>query len=127
MVVSNAFVRQYFPNEEPIGRRIVFDGNDKTAREIVGVVADVRRNGLDVNVQPEMYVSHVQKPERRLNVVIRTEAEDALQLAQAARAEVKAFDPNRAAAVQYVAAWDICGCGAGAGGGGVVWSDELFG
>jgi putative ABC transport system permease protein len=66
MVVSNAFVRQYFPNEEPIGRRIVFDGNDKTAREIVGVVADVRRNGLDVNVQPEMYVSHVQKPERRL-------------------------------------------------------------
>jgi putative ABC transport system permease protein len=95
MVVSNAFVRQYFPNEEPIGRRIVFDGNDKTAREIVGVVADVRRNGLDVNVQPEMYVSHVQKPERRLNVVIRTEAEDALQLAQAARAEVKAFDPNQ--------------------------------
>jgi putative ABC transport system permease protein len=95
MVVSNAFVRQYFPNEEPIGRRIVFDGNDKTAREIVGVVADVRRNGLDVNVQPEMYVSHVQKPERRLNVVIRPEAEDALQLAQAARAEVKAFDPNQ--------------------------------
>jgi putative ABC transport system permease protein len=95
MVVSNAFVKQYFPNEEPIGRRIVFDGNDKTAREIVGVVADVRRNGLDVNVEPEMYVSHVQRPERRLNVVIRTEGQDALQLAQAARAEVKAFDPNQ--------------------------------
>ncbi|HEX7330249.1 MAG TPA: ABC transporter permease [Pyrinomonadaceae bacterium] len=95
MVVSNAFVKKYFPNEEVIGRRIVFDGNDKTAREIVGVVADVRRNGLDVNVEPEMYVSHVQRPERRLNVVIRTEAEDALQLAQAARAEIKAFDPNQ--------------------------------
>lgn len=95
MVVSNAFVKQYFPNEEPIGRRIVFDGNDKTAREIVGVVADVRRNGLDVNVEPEMYVSHIQNPERRLNVVIRTEGQDALQLAQAARAEVKAFDPNQ--------------------------------
>ena len=75
--------------------RIVFDGNDKTAREIVGVVADVRRNGLDVDVQPEMYVSHLQKPERRMNLVIRTEARDASQLTQAARAEVKAFDPNQ--------------------------------
>ena len=31
LVVSNAFVKRYFPNEDPIGRRIVFDGNDKTA------------------------------------------------------------------------------------------------
>jgi len=95
MVVSNAFVKRYFPDEEPIGRRIVFDGNDKTAREIVGVVADVRRNGLDLDPQPEMYVSHLQRPERRMNVVIRTEVQDASQLAQAARAEVKAFDPNQ--------------------------------
>ncbi len=95
MVVSEAFVKRYFPNEDPIGRRIVFDGNDKTAREIVGVVADVRRNGLDADVQPEMYVSQVQRPERRMNVVIRSESGDASQLAQAARAEVKAFDSNQ--------------------------------
>ncbi len=42
-----------------------------------------------------MYVSHLQNPERRLNLVIRTEAPDASQLAQAARAEVKAFDPKQ--------------------------------
>ena len=95
MVVSDAFVKRYFPNEEPIGRRIVFDGSDKTAREIVGVVADVRRNGLDVDVQPEMYVSYLQSPERRLSLVMRTDARDASQLTQAARAEVKAFDPNQ--------------------------------
>jgi putative ABC transport system permease protein len=95
MVVSNAFVKLYFPNEDAIGRRIVFDGNDKTPREIVGVVADIRRNGLDVDVQPEMYVSYLQNPERRMNVVMRTEARDASQLTQAARAEVKAFDPNQ--------------------------------
>lgn len=95
MVVSNAFVKRYFPDEEAVGRRIVFDGSDKTAREIVGVVADVRRDGLDENVQPEMYVSQLQRPERRMNLVIRTEAGDASQLTQAARAEVKAFDPNQ--------------------------------
>ena len=95
LVVSNAFVKRYFPNEDPIGRRLIFDGPNKVPREIVGVVGDVRRNGLDVDVQPEMYVSYIQNPERRLNLVIRTEAQDASQLTQAARAEVKAFDPNQ--------------------------------
>src|SRR6185503_8999379 len=95
LVVSNAFVKRYFPNEDPIGKRIIFDGPNKTPREIVGVVADVKRNGLDVDVQPEMYVSHIQRPERRLNLVIRTEARDASQLIPAARAEVKAFNSNQ--------------------------------
>ena len=95
IVVSNAFVKRYFPNENPIGRRIIFDGKDEKPREIIGVVGDVRRNGLDVDVEPEMYVSHIQNPERRLNLMIRTEARDASQIAQAARAEVKAFDPNQ--------------------------------
>jgi len=95
IVVSDAFVKRYFPNENPIGRRIIFDGKDEKPREIIGVVGDVRRNGLDVDVEPEMYVSHIQNPERRLNLMIRTEARDASQIAQAARAEVKAFDPNQ--------------------------------
>lgn len=95
IIVSDAFAKIYFPNEDPIGRRIVFDGNDKTAREIIGIVADVKRNGLDNDVQPEMYVSHLQRPERRLNLVIRTETPDASQLSQAARAEVKAFDQDQ--------------------------------
>ena len=96
LVVSDAFVKRYFPNEDPMGRRIVFDGEDeKTPREIVGIVADVRRNGLDVEAEPEMYVSHVQSPERRLNLLIRSDTHDVSQLVQAARAQVKAFDPNQ--------------------------------
>ncbi len=95
MVVSNAFVKRYFPNEEPIGRRIIFDGKSQKPREIVGVVGDIRRNGLDADVEPEMYVSYVQNPERRLNLVMRTDARDATQLAQAARAQVKEFDQNQ--------------------------------
>jgi putative ABC transport system permease protein len=95
MVVSNAFAKYYFPNEDAIGKRIIMDGDDKTPIEIIGVVDDVRRNGLDQGVEPEMYVSYVQKPDRRLNLVIRSTTEDASQLAQAARAEVKAFDPRQ--------------------------------
>jgi putative ABC transport system permease protein len=95
MIVSNAFAKHYFPNEDAIGKRLIFDGPDKTPREIIGVVGDVRRKGLDVAVQPEMYVSYLQKPDRRMNLVLRTEARDASQLTQAARAEVKAFDPSQ--------------------------------
>ena len=96
MVVSDAFVKRYFPNEDPIGRRIVFDGDDdQIPIEIVGVVADVRRNGLDAEVQPELYLSHLQYPERRMNVVISTDVPDAAQLTAAARAEIKAFDPDQ--------------------------------
>ena len=87
--------KYYFPNEDAIGKRIIFDGADKTPLEIVGVVEDVRRNGLDGEVQPEMYVSYIQNPERRLNLVIRSTTEDASQLTPAARAEVKAFDPKQ--------------------------------
>jgi putative ABC transport system permease protein len=96
MVVSEAFVKRYFPDEDPIGRRIIFDGDDDNKPlEIVGIVADVKRNGLDTDVEPELYVDHVQAPERRLNLMIRTEARDASQLTQAARAEIKNFDPNQ--------------------------------
>jgi putative ABC transport system permease protein len=95
MVISNAFAKYFFPNEDPIGRRIILDGPNKTPREIVGIVEDVRRKGLDREVQPEMYFSHVQKPERRLNLVIRSTGPDASKLTPAVRAEIKAFDPKQ--------------------------------
>ncbi len=95
LVVSDAFVRRYFPGEDPIGRRLVFDGTDKAPREIVGVVGDVRRNGLDIDVQPEVYASYLQRPDRRLNVLLKTDLADAGQLLQPARAAVRTFDPNQ--------------------------------
>ena len=95
MVVSNAFVRKFFPGEDPIGRRILLDDDGAPPREIIGVVNDVRRNGLDIDVQPEMYVSHLQNPARRLNVMLKTDAPNPAQFAQTAREAVKAFDPNQ--------------------------------
>lgn len=95
LVVSNAFVKTYFPNEDPIGKRIIFDGPNRTPREIVGIVDDVRRNGLDREVQPEMYASYIQRPERRLNLVIRSAGPDASELTPAVRAAVKAFDSKQ--------------------------------
>jgi len=95
LVISEAFAKYYFPNEDPIGKRIIFDGPNRTPLEIVGIVDDVRRNGLDQEVQPEMYASYIQKPERRLNLVIRSAGPDASELTPAVRAAVKAVDPKQ--------------------------------
>jgi putative ABC transport system permease protein len=63
-VISEAMARQYFPNDEPIGKRITFgfppDGD--APREIVGIVGDVRDVALNQNPAPMMYVPYAQAP-----------------------------------------------------------------
>ncbi len=59
------------------------------------MVADIRRNGLDRDFEPEVYVSYLERPERRMNVIMRADSVDTAQLIKSARAELKAFDPNQ--------------------------------
>jgi putative ABC transport system permease protein len=67
IVVNEAFVHRYFPNEDPIGKqlRLRFDPyptEEDRPREIVGVVSDVKHNGLSSAASPFMYSSHLQQP-----------------------------------------------------------------
>src|SRR5262249_45283232 len=59
-IVNETFARQFFPNEDPLGRRIVtaFDGT--LAREIVGVIRDTRDRGLSAKSVPTIYVPYRQ-------------------------------------------------------------------
>jgi predicted permease len=63
-IISEAMARQYFPNQDPIGKRITFgfppDGD--APREIVGIVGDVRDVALNQNPAPMMYVPYAQAP-----------------------------------------------------------------
>ena len=97
MVVSDAFARQIFPHEDPIGKRIILEDveADHPPAEIIGVVGDVRRRGFDIKAEPEFYLSHLQKPERRLNLVMRSETINAAQFVAAARQAVKTWDANQ--------------------------------
>ena len=60
VLVNETFVREYFPNESPINRE--FQAGPSGPSLIVGVVEDVRRQGLDSEVQPELYFSFAQAP-----------------------------------------------------------------
>jgi len=63
-VVTRSFVRAYFPNENPIGKRIVFGfpPDPGVPREIIGVVGDVHDVSLGNDPGPMMYAAYTQSP-----------------------------------------------------------------
>jgi putative ABC transport system permease protein len=66
VVVNEEFVHRYFPNEDPIGKqlRLRFDPyptEEDRPREIVGVVGDVKHNGLSRQAPPFIYASYLQQ------------------------------------------------------------------
>ena len=56
-VINQAFAKAFFPNSDPLGKRVVdtYPGNPADAI-IVGVVADSKHNSLREEIQPRMYV-----------------------------------------------------------------------
>jgi putative ABC transport system permease protein len=75
LIINQTTARRYWPNEDPIGKRLTFaNPDDKNARwrTIVGVVADTERAGVDQPVFTESYSPLAQEPSRRMQVVIRS-------------------------------------------------------
>jgi putative ABC transport system permease protein len=70
-IVNETFVRQYFPNEDPLGRRIRPGGPEGTAFTIIGVVADARGRGARAETRVETFVPYWQHSEGGLSVVLR--------------------------------------------------------
>jgi putative ABC transport system permease protein len=98
VLISESAVKKFFPNEDPIGRKIRLGwgrGKDKpnVGGEIVGIVGDVRQLGLDVPFEPEIYVPHTQVANSSLEIVLRTDVPPAT-LASAVRREVRQLDPD---------------------------------
>ena len=80
-VISENLARQYWPNEEPLGKHLQYgnmDG-DKRLLEIVGVVSDVREFGLDANARPTVYAHYLQRPRQAwsFTIVARTQGDAA--------------------------------------------------
>jgi len=90
VIISDLLARQVFPNEEPLGKRLIMAmGN--TAFEIIGIVGDIRHRALESNPAAAMYMPAY---EGSMNVVIRSQGDPA-SLAAAVRKEVLQIDPNQ--------------------------------
>lgn len=95
-VVSQALVKKYWPNEDPIGQTIQFGNMDGDLRllHIVGVVGDVRDYGVDESITPTVYANAQQRlPSSNLTVVVRGQA-DPSALVPSMREAVRTLDPQ---------------------------------
>ena len=73
IIISEAMARRFWPGENPIGRRLTPSFHpEQGAREIVGVVGDVKTSGLDVDASAMMYLPYKQAPLPFLSFVVRT-------------------------------------------------------
>jgi predicted permease len=92
-LVSEALARKQWPASSPVGQRVRFryQGQMQNA-EIVGVVASVRHEGLDLPPRPEIFVPHSQNPFGSMTFVVRTSGDPQAMLA-ALKAEIYAVDP----------------------------------
>jgi putative ABC transport system permease protein len=94
-VVSELYAQRYFPGEDPIGRRVSFAWEMEGRQEIIGVVGDVRHEGLDVSPSPTIYVNYEQRPASAFSVVVKTDAPTLPQLASDVRNSVRTVDASR--------------------------------
>ena len=88
-IVNEAAVREWFPNQDPIGKRVLVGGE----REIVAVVADVLQRHPGQPAAPQIFVPYNQLTTRSVRFVVRAAA-DSLALASAIRSAVREVDRN---------------------------------
>src|SRR6201988_2924985 len=91
-IIDESTARKYWPASDPLGRRVRF-GRDRTEpwTTVVGVVKDIKSDGLDINGVPHIYVSTYQDNSKELSVVLRTSLPTTLREPQL-RYEIQSID-----------------------------------
>jgi putative ABC transport system permease protein len=92
MIINETMAKQLFPNESPIGQKLV-TGMLGLQAEIVGVVADTHTQNLTTAPVTEMYYPVFQRPENFIGMLVRTDG-DAAALAASVRAALHDVDPG---------------------------------
>jgi putative ABC transport system permease protein len=97
-IINSTMAKRYFPNEDPIGKRIqltgLFNNDHEVYREIVGIVGDVKPYDLGQETPPQTYEPYAQEPLPFMTLVART-AGDPTGLNEAIRREVLQLDKEQ--------------------------------
>jgi putative ABC transport system permease protein len=95
VIISDALARQYFPNENPLGKRITISMKQQNDPcEIIGVVGDVKMKGLDIATRPMVYWPHAELPYLSMTILVRTNGSTA-GIAASLEREVRSLDKDQ--------------------------------
>jgi putative ABC transport system permease protein len=95
-IVNEAMARQLWPRSDPVGKRFKF-GDPASANPwftVVGIVGDMRRQGLETEPIPQMFQPLSQNPPRRAILLVRTSMADPFSLAGAVQAAVHRIEKH---------------------------------
>jgi putative ABC transport system permease protein len=94
VLVNETAAREFWPNEDPLGKRVVMPWDEDMTAEVVGVVRDIRHMGPDEPVNPMFYWEHRQfRPFPQMTLVTRTQG-DPHDVVAGMRAALRELDPN---------------------------------
>ena len=91
-IIDESTARKYWPGGDPLGRRVRFGKDPATPwTTVVGIIKDIKHDGLDIDGIPHIYVSVYQDPSKQVNVALRTSL-PATQLEPQIRREMRSID-----------------------------------
>jgi putative ABC transport system permease protein len=90
-IISQKMAQQFFPNQDAVGKRLNVTTGQEAFREIVGIVGDVKQNGLNRETRPHTYEPFAQAPTPFMTVIVRA-ASDPSSLVPAIRNQVFEID-----------------------------------
>ncbi len=96
VIVNEAFVERWWPDGNPLGKRINYSSNpdeDDPWMEVVGVVTGVHHAGLDSDISIGIYRPHGQYANSDMSLAVRTQS-DPLSYVNAVRREIWSIDPK---------------------------------
>jgi putative ABC transport system permease protein len=98
-LINEAMAARYWAGQDPLGRRFRMGGPDRPWITVVGIVANVRHNGVTAEVKPKFYRAFEQwhlssgNPARNMTLVVRATGDPMSQVAPI-RARIRALDGN---------------------------------
>jgi putative ABC transport system permease protein len=97
VVVDAEMVRRFWPNTDPVGKRITFDDASKPDAKwvtVVGVVDHTAHEGLDAEHRVQLYFTYAQRPQPQMTLAVRT-AGDPADIVNAVRSTIREVDPDQ--------------------------------
>jgi putative ABC transport system permease protein len=94
MIINQSMAKEFWPNENPIGRRVTMKNwGPPLAGEIVGIVGDVKTDGIAADIYPMIYWPYFQFPQNFNAFVVRAER-NPVRLVPAIKERIWSVDKN---------------------------------